>query len=108
MKKNILMVLPLAATLVLPALAQLSPTDQQNAPTANQSSPSSPSIAQSATDQASSSPQMASGKEPLTYERHEGFWGKINPFARKKYVQRQMQPIREQAGTFADSIKLWS
>ena len=37
----------------------------------------------------------ASGKAPLQYESHEGFWGKINPFARKKYVQRQTQPIRD-------------
>ena len=28
-------------------------------------------------------------------ETHEGFWGKMNPFARKKYVQRQTQPIRD-------------
>ena len=25
----------------------------------------------------------------------EGFWGKVNPFARKKYVQRQTDPIRD-------------
>jgi outer membrane protein OmpA-like peptidoglycan-associated protein len=31
---------------------------------------------------------------PLESERHEGFWGKINPLARKKYVQRQVEPIR--------------
>jgi len=31
----------------------------------------------------------------LQPETHEGFWGKINPFARKKYVQRQTQPIRD-------------
>src|SRR5450631_938074 len=37
----------------------------------------------------------ATGKAPLTYESHEGFWGKVNPFARKKYVQRQTQPIRD-------------
>jgi len=30
----------------------------------------------------------------LKYERHEGFWGKVNPFARKKYVNRQLDPIR--------------
>ena len=28
-------------------------------------------------------------------DTHEGFWGKINPFARKKYVQRQTAPIRD-------------
>src|SRR5438128_7906019 len=37
----------------------------------------------------------ATGKAPLAAETHEGFWGKINPFARKKYVQRQTQPIRD-------------
>ncbi len=26
---------------------------------------------------------------------HEGFWGHLNPFARKKYVQRQTTPIRD-------------
>src|SRR5207249_9733004 len=26
---------------------------------------------------------------------YEGFWGKVNPFARKKYVQRQTAPIRD-------------
>ena len=28
-------------------------------------------------------------------DTHEGFWGKLNPFARKKYVQRQTAPIRD-------------
>jgi len=32
------------------------------------------------------------------------------PYIAFKYAENsgQMQPIREQAGTFADSIKLWS
>src|SRR5262249_24107570 len=30
----------------------------------------------------------------LKYERHEGFWGRVNPFARKKYVNRQLDPVR--------------
>jgi outer membrane protein OmpA-like peptidoglycan-associated protein len=30
----------------------------------------------------------------LTYQRKEGFWGHLNPFARKKYVNRQLDPIR--------------
>jgi len=37
----------------------------------------------------------ATGKDPLQPETHEGFWGKVNPFARKKYVARQTQPIRD-------------
>jgi len=44
----------------------------------------------------------ATGKAPLTYESHEGFWGKVNPFARKKYVQRQTQPIRDRVNELDD------
>ncbi len=37
----------------------------------------------------------ASGKQPLGPPAREGFWGRVNPFARKKYVQRQTAPIRD-------------
>src|ERR1039458_4478434 len=33
--------------------------------------------------------------EPLKPDTREGFWGHLNPFARKKYVQRQLSPIRD-------------
>ncbi|HZY61813.1 MAG TPA: OmpA family protein [Edaphobacter sp.] len=36
----------------------------------------------------------ATGK-PLTTESKEGFWGHLNPFARKKWVKRQIDPIKE-------------
>src|SRR5690242_7144322 len=83
MKKFYLLSLPLAVRLVMPAAAQQNSnsSDQQQA---------QPSQAQ----QAQPADQAASGKETLKYERHEGFWGKINPFARKKYVNRQLDPIR--------------
>lgn len=71
----------LAAALAMPTLAQ----DNSAAPSA--------APAASSTDQTSTS--GASGKQPLQYDSHEGFWGKINPFARKKYVQRQVQPIQD-------------
>jgi outer membrane protein OmpA-like peptidoglycan-associated protein len=83
MKKSYLLSLPLAAALIVPAAAQqnsTSSTDQQLQ--ANQTQ------TQQTTNQA------ATGKEPLKYERHEGFWGHLNPFARKKYVTRQLDPIR--------------
>jgi len=38
--------------------------------------------------------QIASDN-PLVGLPDEGFWGRINPFARKEYVQRQTQPIRD-------------
>jgi len=34
-------------------------------------------------------------KATFASETHEGFWGRVNPFARKKYVQRQTEPIRD-------------
>ena len=37
----------------------------------------------------------ATGKAPLAPPSREGFWGRINPFARKNYVQRQTEPIRD-------------
>jgi len=33
--------------------------------------------------------------EPLQPPAREGFWGRMNPFARKKYVQKQTAPIRD-------------
>ena len=89
MKIRSLMVLPLAATMMLPAVAQQSTNtpDQQNQ--ATQSQPAD----QPAQAQAQSSDQI-SNRQPLQPEAREGFWGRINPFARKKYVQRQMTPIR--------------
>ncbi|MDE3105090.1 MAG: OmpA family protein [Acidobacteriota bacterium] len=36
----------------------------------------------------------ATGK-PLEMQSKEGFWGKVNPFARKKWVARQVNPIKD-------------
>ncbi len=86
MKIRSLMVLPLAATMMLPAVAQQSvPANQDQA---TQSQPAQQTEAQAASD------QNLSARQPLVPEQKEGFWGKLNPFARKKYVQRQMDPIR--------------
>lgn len=76
MKKHTLIALLLALVLVLPAFAQQTSSATQPA------------------DQ-SASATGASGKQPLQYDTHQGFWGKLNPFARKKYVQRQVQPIQD-------------
>src|SRR6185312_11386305 len=76
MKNRMFVALLLAGVLALPALAQ------QAAPTTTQ-------------DQPAAAASGASGKPALQPDTHEGFWGKINPFARKKYVQRQTAPIRD-------------
>ena len=81
MNSRILIALPLAAALALPALAQNSSQDQ-NQQTAAQS-------------QSNANESNATGKAPLQPPSREGFWGHLNPFARKKYVQRQTEPIRD-------------
>ena len=40
------------------------------------------------------STSYATGK-PLEGQSKEGFWGHLNPFARKKWVNRQVQPIKD-------------
>lgn len=52
-----------------------------------------PAMAQQNTSQTSD--QMSATGKPLQPPAREGFWGRVNPFARKKYVQRQTGPIRD-------------
>ena len=83
MKTRISVALLLAVVLALPVFAQQTGSSTQPAATADQSAP------------ANSQSMGATGKQPLQPMTHEGFWGKVNPFARKKYVQRQVQPIQD-------------
>lgn len=87
MRNRAVVALFVAFLLSLPALAQQSssstPSDQSQA------------ASQSNSAQSSTTGESATGKAPLQYESRQGFWGKVNPFARKKYVQRQTQPIRD-------------
>ena len=75
----------LSGALVLPALAQ---TSTQAAPATDPAAASTPQ--QNAAD----SSTYATGK-PLEQQSKEGFWGHVNPLARKKWVKRQMDPIRD-------------
>jgi outer membrane protein OmpA-like peptidoglycan-associated protein len=88
MNRRILVTLPLAAVLAFPALAQTSPSssDQSNASAASQ-----PATTDAAT-----------GKQPLQPPSREGFWGRVNPFARKNYVKRQTDPIRDRVNELDD------
>ncbi len=87
MKKSYLLSLSLAAALAVPAFAQQT---QQNNQTSNTQATSTTQNQQQPAD----TTEAATGKQPLTYERHEGFWGHMNPFARKKYVNKQLDPVR--------------
>lgn len=109
MKKTYL--LALAAALALPAVAQQSmpqaPPANSQTTVAQQESSSQPAApaSQSVNNQQNlqstqpaqppAASSTATGREPLKIETREGFWGKINPFARKKWTQRQIQPVRD-------------
>lgn len=88
MKHQTWMALALAAALTAPAAAQQTSTDQNSQPA------TSAQTNQTTTGQ-STADQSVSTLQPLQQETHEGFWGHLNPFARKKYVQRQLGPVRE-------------
>jgi len=80
MKNRTIFALLLAVILAVPVFAQDN--------SATQTAPATAQPAASQTD-------TATGKDRLQPETREGFWGHLNPFARKKYVQRQTQPIRD-------------
>jgi outer membrane protein OmpA-like peptidoglycan-associated protein len=84
MKNRTIFALLLAVILAVPAFAQ------DNSAPATQ-----PTTTQSTTTQPATKADTATGKDPLQPETREGFWGRVNPFARKKYVARQTQPIRD-------------
>jgi outer membrane protein OmpA-like peptidoglycan-associated protein len=86
--KKYLLSLTMAA-LTIPVAAQ------QSQPSSTSDQTAAPAQTQAQTQAApAAADQAATGKQPLKYEQHEGFWGKVNPFARKKYVNRQLDPIR--------------
>ena len=74
----------LCGTLTLPGSAQ-------QAQDATQGQPAAQTSAQPAANDSST---YATGK-PLAGESKEGFWGHLNPFARKKWVNRQVDPLRD-------------
>src|SRR5215469_1416472 len=109
MNNRALLTLVLAGAIAVPVLAQQNDTSSQSGssasqPAATQSQPAdqqpaqpsaAPQPAAPADQSAAATQPGASGKAPLQPQTKEGFWGKLNPFARKKYVQRQTQPIRD-------------
>lgn len=106
MKNRFVLALPLAAALMVPAMAQQAPTtsndQQQPAATSSQGTQqqeqqqtAQPQAQQPATTQSGQqTSDDLSARQPLQPQLKQGFWGKLNPFARKKYVERQISPIR--------------
>lgn len=79
-----------SSTLVF-AQAQQTSGDAQ-APSATQPATSQP--ATPAKQDAADNSSYATG-QPLQMQSKEGFWGHMNPFARKKWVHRQVDPVKD-------------
>src|SRR5271170_396491 len=86
----------LAASLGYPAVAQTSSSNPSSSPAP------SPQVQTGTTANSPSSTQpnpndnstYATG-QPLPVKSNEGFWGHMNPFARKKWVNRQLDPVKD-------------
>jgi outer membrane protein OmpA-like peptidoglycan-associated protein len=74
-----------AASLGYPAIAQSS-SPSSNPPAQVQTGATAPNPNDNST--------YATG-QPLSTKSNEGFWGKLNPFARKKWVNRQLDPVKD-------------
>lgn len=83
-------VLLVAASLGLPAVAQSSNSQQE--PPQVQTGASTNANAPAGTQ---NNPDTGTGKAPLPTQSKEGFWGHMNPFARKKWVNRQIDPVKD-------------
>lgn len=70
----------LAAMMTVPAFSQTSTTPANSNSAQSTSSPDSNA--------------SATGK-PLATQSNEGFWGHLNPMARKKWVNRQVNPVKD-------------
>ena len=68
---------------------------QSSTPPAQQSAPDQATPSSSSTMNPNDNTTYATGK-PLQNQSKEGFWGHMNPLARKKWVNRQTAPIKDQ------------
>src|SRR4029077_15827914 len=85
MKSRYLVIL--AASLIVPA-AFAQQSDKQSAPASQQVAPATQQTTQTQTAPDTSGPNTnndanLSAHQPLQPDTHEGFWGHLNPFARK-------------------------
>lgn len=100
----------LSALLCLPLTAQNADSNNAASQTDAATAPASTMApAATANDQTATPATGATGQAPLAAPVRQGFWGRLNPFARKKYVQGQLSPIRDRVnelnGLSADNAK---
>ena len=91
--KNFPMGLSLS-TLVLGGALGATAFAQTSAPAATVPADSAAATTSSAQPSPEDGSTYATG-QPLQSQSKEGFWGHVNPFARKKWVNRSIEPIRD-------------
>jgi len=84
----------LAASLGIPAFAQSSTANQASSPSPNAQVQTGASASGTSNMNPNDSSTYATG-QPLSTKSNEGFWGHMNPFARKKWVKRQLDPVKD-------------
>lgn len=90
-----LALIALASAIAIPVAAQQAP------PTSTQDTPPATPQAQvqtgqqNATAQPQQQPSPDVNQQRLQAKSKEGFWGRVQPFARKKWVKRQTDPIND-------------
>jgi outer membrane protein OmpA-like peptidoglycan-associated protein len=86
----------LASAIAIPAGAQQAQpaSPQDNPPPAAQSQPAATPQDSSAAP-AAQQPSPDANQQRLSNKSKEGFWGHMQPFARKKWVKRQTDPIND-------------
>lgn len=78
------------------ALAQSTSMPAQDSTTPAQTAPSaSPDLASPSAMSPDDKATYATGKPLDQNQSKEGFWGHVNPFARKKWVRREVDPIKD-------------
>jgi outer membrane protein OmpA-like peptidoglycan-associated protein len=88
LKPGSITVLLVAVSLGLPALAQSNSSQQQPQVQTGASTNPQPQTQ-------NGTPETGTGQPPLPTKSNEGFWGHMNPFARKKWVNRQLDPVKD-------------
>jgi outer membrane protein OmpA-like peptidoglycan-associated protein len=89
--------LALAGVMGASAFAQTAsaPAKQPDASAASQTTPGSPDPARPSSMNPDDTASYATGKPLDQNQSKEGFWGRVNPFARKKWVRREVDPIKD-------------
>jgi outer membrane protein OmpA-like peptidoglycan-associated protein len=92
-----LAIVALASAIAIPAVAQQAQPapPQDNPPSAAQSQPVATPQDSSASPASQQQPSPDVNQQRLSNKSKEGFWGHMQPFARKKWVKRQTDPIND-------------